>query len=173
MTLFDDAPITVPLSFVTTHACNSSSSEEEKMISSEEPPLLYLRMPLENTRKNIELSGLQVPASGLGIENFGLEDKRDETRLRDAAAGSNKCSVVATASVVIVGGGFGGGIEIQMEARQVRDKLEAGNSTRHITCFAGPRHRQKPHRASLSHIGFSITFLLRYLHPSVMAALAA
>lgn len=66
-------------------------------------------MPLENTRKNIELSGLQVPASGLGIEILGPEDERKYVCLRDAVVGSSKCSVVATASVAIVGGGFGVG----------------------------------------------------------------
>lgn len=115
--LFDNAPITVPLPPATTHACNSSSSEEEKIISSVEPLLLYLRMSLENTKKSVELSGLQVPASGLGIEIFGFEDKSDDVRLRDAAVGSNKCSVVATASVVIVGGGFGVRTGSKMEIR--------------------------------------------------------
>jgi len=102
--LFDNPLMMVPLSFTTMHACNSSSSEE-KIISSVVPLSLYLRIPSENTRKSVELSELQVPASGLGIEIFGFEDRRDDTRLRDAVAESSRCSVVTTASVVIVGGG--------------------------------------------------------------------
>ena len=115
--LFDNAPMIVPLSFTTIHACNSSSPKEEKIVSSVDPPSLYLRIASENTRNSVELSELQVPASGLGIDSFGFEDKRDDVRLRDAAAGSSKCSVVATASVVIVNGGFGVGKEGQQEVR--------------------------------------------------------
>lgn len=123
--------------------------------------MLYLRTPSENTRKNVELSELQVPASGLGIENLGFEDKRDEVRLRDAAAGSSKCSVVATASVVIVGGGFGVETESQME---VRDKLRVQRDTSRAS--REPRHREKPNR-TWSRTGFSVTLLVSYFHPSL------
>lgn len=100
--LFDNAQMTAPLSFTAMHARSSSSIEEEKRIPSVAPPSLYLRIPSENTRKSVELSELQVPASGLGIEILEFEDKRDDVRLRDAIAGSSRCSVVATASVVML-----------------------------------------------------------------------
>ena len=96
----------VPLSFTMIHACNSSSAEE-KITPSIAPLSLYLRIPSENAKKSVELSELQVPASGLGMEIFGFEDKRVDVRLRDVVVESSRCSVVATASVVIVGGGFG------------------------------------------------------------------
>ena len=99
--LFDNAQMMVPLSFATIHGCSSSSSEEEKTTSSVAPLSLYLRIPSENTRKSVGLSELQVPASGLGIVIFGIDDKKDDARLRDVVAGSNRCSVVATASVVM------------------------------------------------------------------------
>ena len=98
--LFDNAQMMVPLSFATIHACNSSSSEE-KTVSTVEPLSLYLRISSGNIKKSVELSELQVPASGLGIEILGFEDRRDDVRLRDAVAGSSRCSVVARASVVM------------------------------------------------------------------------
>ena len=99
--LFDDAQMMVPLSFTTIHGCSSSSSEEEKITSSVTPLSPYLRIPSENTRKSVELSELQVPASGLGVMILGFDDKKDDARLRDAVAGSSRCSVVATARVVM------------------------------------------------------------------------
>ena len=141
--MFDNAPMMAPLSFATMHACNSSSSEG-KTISSVAPPLLYLRIPSENTRRSVELSELQVPASGLGIVTFGFEDRRDETRLRDAAAGSSKCSAVATASVVIVGCGFGVGRGSQMEGR---DRM----SVQRVTSRASREHHTGSRTATLCH----------------------
>lgn len=128
--LFDNAQTIVPLSFATIHACNSSSSEEEKMVSSMAPLSLYLRIPSENTRKSVELSELQVPANGLGIEVLGFEDKRDDVRLRDAVAESSKCSVVATASVVM---SVAGSVLERKVQREVRDGL----SVQRVTRFAG------------------------------------
>ena len=104
--LFENAPITEPLSLATIHACNSSSPEEEKIISPEVPLPSYFRISSANTRNNVELSELQAPASGLGIGILGVEDKKLVVRLRDAVAENTRCSVVATASVVIVGGEF-------------------------------------------------------------------
>lgn len=100
------------------------------MISSVAPISLYLRIPSENTRKSVELSELQAPASGLGIDIFGFEDRRDDVRLREVAAGSSKCSVVATASVVIVGGGFGVGRKSNGTSRQVT--VECFDASHHV-----------------------------------------
>jgi len=137
--LLDSAPMIVLLSFVTIHGCNSSSSGGKKITSSGAPLSPYLRIPSENTRKSVELSELQVPASGLGIEVFGPEDKRDDVRLRDAVDESSRCSVVATASVVIVGGGFGVGKEVLKE-RPRRLGVQRAASRAWGLC-----HRQSPY----------------------------
>ena len=159
--LFDNAQTIAPLSFTTIHPCNSSSSEEEKIISSVAPLSTYVRIPSENTKKSVELSELQVPASGLGIEIFGFEDKRDGVRLRDAVGESSRCSVVATASIVIVGGGFEGKVSRKFATGRVF------NASRHV--LRG--NRATGEGRAVCH-GPQPVSTQRYPHPSLMAALA-
>ena len=126
--LFENAPIIEPLSLTMIHGCSSSSSGEEKITFSTAPLSLYLLIPSANTRKSEVLSEFQVPARGLWIEILGFEDKRDEVRLRDAVAESSKCSVVATASVVIVGGEFGcrrRGSKMEKARQSTRGRVES------------------------------------------------
>ena len=149
--LFDNAQMIVPSSLATIHACSPSSSEEEKIISSVEPLSMYLRIPSENTRKSVELSELQVPASGLGIEIFGIEDKRDDVRLRDVVAESSRCSVVATASVVM---SVAGSVSEKKVKQEVRDNLSVQRDTSRAS------RESRPAKAALFVTSLSVTSIL-------------